>query len=430
MAYYADVIIDISKEKLDHTFQYKIPEDLAGQIYPGVQVNLPFGRGNRMVCGFVTEVTDYAKYDADKIKEIDSIVKESVAIETHLIALASWMRKNYGSTMNQALKTVIPVKQKTKAKERRIICLCAEEEAAKDQLAVFFKKHHTARARLLEELLVHPEISYEIVTQKLNVSSSVIRALEEKGLLKVRLESEYRNPVGHIERKEHKISLNGQQKKAVEEILCGMQKGVCRTYLLHGVTGSGKTEVYMELIADVIKNGRQAIMLIPEIALTYQTVMRFIAKFGNRVSIINSRMSKGERYDQFLRAKNGETDIMIGPRSALFTPFCRLGLIIIDEEHEGSYKSETVPKYHARETAIERAKMSDAFVVLGSATPSVDSYYRAKAGEYKLVEMERRVEGRPLPVCSVVDLREELKCGNRSILSQKLQDLIDRKSVV
>ncbi len=424
MAYYADVIIDISKEKLDHTFQYKIPEDLAGQIYPGVQVNLPFGRGNRMVCGFVTEVTDYAKYDADKIKEIDSIVKESVAIETHLIALASWMRKNYGSTMNQALKTVIPVKQKTKAKERRIICLCAEEEAAKEQLAVFFKKHHTARARLLEELLVHPEISYEIVTQKLNVSSSVIRALEEKGLLKVRLESEYRNPVGHIERKEHKISLNGQQKKAVEEILCGMQKGVCRTYLLHGVTGSGKTEVYMELIADVMKNGRQAIMLIPEIALTYQTVMRFIAKFGNRVSIINSRMSKGERYDQFLRAKNGETDIMIGPRSALFTPFCRLGLIIIDEEHEGSYKSETVPKYHARETAIERAKMSDAFVVLGSATPSVDSYYRAKAGEYKLVEMERRVEGRPLPVCSVVDLREELKCGNRSILSQKLQDLI------
>lgn len=425
MAYYADVIIDISKEKLDHTFQYKIPEDLAGQIYPGVQVNLPFGRGNRMVCGFVTEVTDYAKYDADKIKEIDSIVKESVAIETHLIALASWMRKNYGSTMNQALKTVIPVKQKTKVKERRIICLCAEEDAAKEQLAVFFKKHHTARARLLEELLVHPEISYEIVTQKLNVSSSVIRALEEKGLLKVRLESEYRNPVGHIERKEHKISLNGQQKKAVEEILCGMRKGVCRTYLLHGVTGSGKTEVYMELIAEVIRQGRQAIVLIPEIALTYQTVMRFYAKFGARVSIMNSRLSKGERYDQFLRAKKGEIDIMIGPRSALFTPFLRLGLIIIDEEHEGTYKSESLPKYHARETAVERAAMAGASVVLGSATPSVDSYYKAQKGEYQLIELTGRAASQPLPVCDVVDLRQELQSGNRSILSRKLQDCME-----
>ena len=168
-------------------------------------------------------------------------------------------------------------------------------------------------------------------------------------------------------------------------------------------------------------------MLIPEIALTYQTVMRFFARFGNRVSIINSRLSNGERYDQFERAKNGDIDIMIGPRSALFTPFSNLGLIIIDEEHENSYKSESVPRYHAREVAIEYARMSDAIVVLGSATPSVDSYYKAKTGVYRLLELDKRVDDRPLPKCEVVDLRQELREGNRSILSTRLQELMEER---
>ena len=168
-------------------------------------------------------------------------------------------------------------------------------------------------------------------------------------------------------------------------------------------------------------------MLIPEIALTYQTVMRFFARFGNRVSIINSRLSNGERYDQFERAKNGDIDIMIGPRSALFTPFSNLGLIIIDEEHENSYKSESVPRYHAREVAIEYARMSDAIVVLGSATPSVDSFYKAKTGVYRLLELDKRVDDRPLPKCEVVDLRQELREGNRSILSTRLQELMEER---
>ena len=183
----------------------------------------------------------------------------------------------------------------------------------------------------------------------------------------------------------------------------------------------------MELIAHCIQSGRQAIVLIPEIALTYQTVMRFFSRFGNRVSIINSRLSNGERYDQFERAKNGDIDIMIGPRSALFTPFSNLGLIIIDEEHENSYKSESVPRYHAREVAIEYARMSDAIVVLGSATPSVDSYYKAKTGVYRLLELDTRVDDRPLPKCEIVDLRQELREGNRSILSTRLQELMEER---
>ena len=181
----------------------------------------------------------------------------------------------------------------------------------------------------------------------------------------------------------------------------------------------------MELIAHMLAQGKQAIVLIPEIALTFQTVMRFYNRFGDRVSIMNSRLSPGERFDQFERAKNGDVDIMIGPRSALFTPFSKLGLIIIDEEHESSYKSETLPRYHARETAIERARMCGASVVLGSATPSVESYYKAKTGEYELLELKHRVAEKPLPKVEVVDLREELKAGNRSILSVRLQELME-----
>lgn len=424
---YADVIIDISHEKLDRPFQYRIPAHLKEAVYPGVSVKVPFGKGSRILQGFVIDLKEKAEFVEDKIKEIASVEGDSVDIETQLIVLAAWMRRNYGATMNQALKTVIPVKKKTKAVEKRLICLRIEKTEAETFLAECKRKHHTARARLLEQLLLYPQLSYEIVTGKLNVNTSVIRALEEKNIIKVIREVDYRDPIRHMKHIGYQITLNSMQQAAVDAVLQNMKQGIQKTYLLHGVTGSGKTEVYMELIADVIAAGGQAIVLIPEIALTYQTVMRFFGRFGNRVSIINSRLSSGERYDQFLRAKNGEIDIMIGPRSALFTPFARLGLIIIDEEHEGSYKSETLPKYHARETAIERARMAGASVVLGSATPSVDSYYNAKNGTYQLIEMQHRVAQKPLPVCHVIDLREELKNGNYSILSRKLQQLIEER---
>ncbi len=422
---YANIIIDISHEKLDRSFQYRIPEDLYAQVYPGVAVNVPFGKGNRQIRGFVIEVTERAEFDPGKLKEIDSIASDAMAIESQLIALAAWMRRNYGATMNQALKAVIPVKRKAKAKEKRMVCLIMEKEAARAQLEEFTRRHNTARARLLEELLAHPEISYEIVTGKLNITANVIRALEEKNILKVVHEVDYRNPVGHLQQTGRQVELSEAQRQVTDRVLADLHQGIHKTYLLHGVTGSGKTEVYMELIADVVSQGKQAIMLIPEIALTYQTVMRFYGRFGGRVSIMNSRLSYGERYDQFLRAKKGEIDIIIGPRSALFTPFLQLGLIIIDEEHEGSYKSETLPKYHARETAIERARAAGASVILGSATPSVDSYYKAERGEYQLLELKKRVADKPLPVCNVIDLREELRAGNHSILSRRLQQLIE-----
>lgn len=422
MAKYANIIVDISLDKLDKTFQYYIPDTLREQITPGVQVVVPFG--NRTLTGYVVEITDEAEFDKTKLKPVLSVTEGSVAIESQMIALAAWIRKNYGGTMNQALKTVLPVKKETKAKQSKTIRLLLSEEEAKEQLAVFEAKHNTARARLLKELIVHGSLNGTVVTKKLHIQASVIRALAQKGILVEERAMEYRNPIRTKTGAKYNKVLTEEQQTVCDTVISDMKQQTRKTYLLKGVTGSGKTEVYMELIAHVVGTGKQAVVLIPEIALTYQTVMRFYERFGEQVSILNSRLSAGERYDQFVRAADGDIDIMIGPRSALFTPFTNLGLIIIDEEHEGSYKSENVPRYHARETAIARAKMCGASVVLGSATPSVESYYAAKEGKYELLTLSKRVHEKPLPECEIVDLREELKKGNRSILSTRLQELL------
>ena len=423
MAQYANIIVDISHEKLDKTFQYKIPERMRERLVLGMQVYIPFG--NRKVKGYVVELTDEAEYDVTKLKDIIGIVTDSIPIESQLIALAGWMRKNYGGTMNHALKTVIPIKKKMTAVEHKTVRLLLDSIEARNQLAEYERKRNVARARLLKELIVQQELDWEIVTKKLNVSGAVVRAMEEAGILSIDSENAYRNPVERLDSKGYHLTLNDAQQAVADVVTANIDRDIQKTYLLKGVTGSGKTEVYMELIAHVLTQGKQAIVLIPEIALTYQTVMRFYNRFGDKVSIMNSRLSAGEKFDQAQRAKKGDISIMIGPRSALFTPFQKLGLIIIDEEHESSYKSETLPRYHARETAIERARMCGASVVLGSATPSVESFYKAKQGEYELLELTQRVAEKALPQCYVVDLREELRMGNRSILSNQLQELME-----
>ena len=244
------------------------------------------------------------------------------------------------------------------------------------------------------------------------------------GIVEVRSEDMYRNPVRNVSGERKHIELNEQQKNAVDKIISDYDNGDYKTYLLHGVTGSGKTEVYLEAIEHVLSQGRQAIVLIPEIALTFQTVQRFYHRFGDKVSIMNSRMSKGERYDQFLRAQRGDISVMIGPRSALFTPFSNIGLIVIDEEHEGAYKSETVPRYHAREVACHIAEEAGASVILGSATPSMESYYAAMNGYIELIKLDSRAGSGELPSVDIVDLREELRLGNRTIFSNRLRELM------
>lgn len=424
---YADIIVDITHEKLDKVFQYSIPSELEGVLQIGMEVVIPFGRSNKEIRGYVTGFSQKPGYDQSKMKPVLRVAKDSVAIESRLVALAAWMKEHYGGTMIQALKTVIPIKKQERAKEKKRVRLLLDEEAGKQQLDLFLHKNQKARARLLAALLDQPEQDYDLLTKKLNVTRTVVRALEEQKMISLEAEKVFRNPIRHQEHDRKPPEFTAEQQHAINIFREDYQKGIRQTYLVYGITGSGKTEVYMEMIAGVLARGAQAIVLIPEIALTYQTVMRFYGRFGDRVSILNSRMSPGERYDQMERVKAGEVDVMIGPRSALFTPFERLGLIVIDEEHESAYKSEQVPRYHARETAIERAAREGASVVLGSATPSLETFYACRSGRFQLLELKKRAGFGELPQVYVEDMRNELRAGNRSMISDRLKNLMDSR---
>ena len=427
---YADIIVDISHEKLDKPFQYRVPERLRDSLEIGMCVTVPFGNGGRRLKGYVIEIGEDCKFDPQRTKDILEITTKNAGVEDRLIALAGWIRKNYGSTMIQALKTVIPAKQTVKRLEHRTLQRLMNREEIISLLGESCRKKQMAKERLLRELVEQEEIPYEWVTGKLGVSAQTVRGLEKAGAVRVVSTESLRNPVRLAQENEEANArqmrpvLSAEQRRIAEEILADFDAGSPGTYLIHGITGSGKTEVYMQIVEEMVSRGRQAIVLIPEIALTYQTLLRFYRRFGSRVSVMNSTLSPGEKYDQCERAKNGEIDVIIGPRSALFTPFPKLGVIIMDEEHENSYKSEATPKYHARETAARLAGMCGASLVLGSATPSMEAYYRAQSGEYKLYTLKERLTGGQLPTVYTIDLRQELKQGNRSIFSRKLQELL------
>lgn len=424
---YADVIIDISHEKVDRPFQYKIPPELSEAVYPGVQVHVPFGKGNAERTGYVVDISEETDYPKEKIKEILSVDARAITAQSNQIQIAYWMKRQYGSTTITALKTVLPVKQKLKQLEKKKVSRCIAGEELLTAIEVCEKKHQVAKARALRAFLTEEVLPYDLLCQKGNVNAATLRSLEKQGYVTIQAENYYRNPVKQQAREETRVSLSEEQRHIIEEILTDYQQGKPNTYLLHGITGSGKTEVYLGVIEQMIGMGKQAIVLIPEIALTYQTLLRFYKRFGDRVSVMNSTLSMGEKYDQMERARKGELDVIIGPRSALFTPFPNLGVIIIDEEHESSYKSESMPKYHARETAIQIAGMQHASVILGSATPSLESYYHAKRGEYKLYKMESRHGNSQLPSVYTIDLREELKQGNRSVFSRRLKELMEQR---
>lgn len=423
---YADVILDLTVKSLDRVFQYRIPERLLGAVQVGTQVLVPFGRGNTVKKGCVVALSADAAFAPDKIKEIAETAPGMIPVEGQLLCLAGWMKERYGSTMSQAIRTVMPVKAAVAPKEEKTLLSLKSPEELAALLAEAERKKYRARVRLYRAFLENGELPWGLTAQKLGLTTAMIRPLEEKGIMKICAKRQSRDPVKEYEREKNAPALNEEQRLAAETVIRDYDAGERKTYLLYGITGSGKTEVYMELIAHVLKEGRQAIVLIPEISLTYQTVMRFYRRFGGRVSILNSRMSAGERYDQLERAARGEVDIMIGPRSALFTPFPDLGLIIVDEEHEGAYKSETAPRYHAREVAIARAKMAGASVVLGSATPSMESFFKAKNGEYTLLTLRKRAKADSrLANVHITDLRAEMAEGNRSVFGRKLRELLE-----
>lgn len=431
MAVYIDVIVDISVNSLDRIFQYRVPEELLDAVTVGCQVNVPFGSGNRRRQAYVIGVDTVLAYDASKIKDILGVTKAPAATG-QLIALADWMHERYGCTMVQALKTVLPVKKSVKEVKRTAYFL-ADREGAQQLLEKSRKsRREKARVRLLEAMLKEGCMSKETVTGVLQISASTMKSILQTGVIREETSQVYRNPVRQRLDGWQEVCLNDEQMNAVASIW--QNAAICREHwsreqgmhLLYGITGSGKTEVYMALMEKVLNESRQIIVLIPEISLTLQTVSRFYARFGSQIAVMNSRLSAGERYDQYMRAKRGEASIMIGPRSALFTPFDRLGLIIIDEEHESAYQSEIVPRYQAAEVAARRAEMSGALVVLGSATPSVAVYQKAREGMIGLHRLTQRARtGSRLPDVKVVDLREEFRMKNRGILSQSLHEAMD-----
>ena len=361
---YAELIVDIKSEALDRAYTYLVPEGM--ELAPGDKVSVPFGRQEKTA--YVLSLSEETDYDAGKIREIRSKVEGAVSVKEQLLALAVWMSEEYGTTLNQCLKTVLPVKRTVRKNRRR----------------------------------VDPLLRYHGIEEIPKLNPEQEAALSE-------LREGYRRcfPEEREERKE------GEDPPS---------------YLLFGVTGSGKTEVYLRILEEVIQSGRQAILLIPEISLTYQTVLRVSGRFQGRTAILHSRMSLGERYEQYLRCERGEVDILIGPRSAVFAPFSGLGLIIMDEEQEGAYKSETAPCYETREVAEKRAELSGCPILYGSATPSLTIYRAALSGRPRLLRLKKRaVPGSCLPKTEIVDLRRELSEGNRSVFSRRLRELMEEK---
>ena len=421
---YAGVIVDISHEKLDKIFQYSVPEDIASVISIGNKVNIPFGAGHRT--GYVVNLSNTPEIDPDKIRPLDGIVKSSTTIDERMIKLAYWMKTNYGSTINQALKTVIPVKEKVKQVNNRTVRLLISPREALS-LSEEYRTSKRKQSEILKFLSNNPVCDYRKVTQQMGQVRQSLTALSDAGLIEIDTQRVFRNELEAAEDFRNVTSLNQEQQVVCDGIIKDYDNNDMTPCLIKGVTGSGKTEVYMEIIQHVLSKGREVIVLIPEISLTYQTIMRFYAKFGNVVSVINSRLSKGEKYDRFELAAQGRIKIMVGPRSALFTPFNNLGAVIIDEEHESAYQSETIPRYHARETAIELARMTGAKVIMGSATPSLETFNRCKSGIYKLYRLDNRAGNATIPDVDVVDLRDEMKKGNRTMFSTKLKSLMQEK---
>ena len=421
---FAKVIVDIANSNVDKLFTYSVPDDMA--LSPGQRVLVPFGRGNKPIEGFVIELA--AECDASfTVKAVIKPCEPYTVLLPDMLKLSDWMSAAYHCTRCDSLRVMIPAKLRgSRVKEKKVRTLHISE--AVDRAAVrasMLRSDGTAKApKQLEvfDLLNTPGI--ELTPSDINAfipgASSAIAALIKKGVLAEDGREVYRDPFSGSEPEpSDPLPLLPEQAAALQKINSAAPGEVL---LLHGVTGSGKTEVYMQAIADALEKGGGAIVLVPEISLTPQTTDRFRSRFGDSVAVLHSHLSDGERYDEWRRIRFQKARVVVGARSALFAPVERLSLIVIDEEHEPSYQSELTPKYSAAETAIRRARLTGARLVLGSATPSLTSYYRAKKGQYTLIEMPERKNGVPLPHVDIVDMRQEFLSGNNSIFSALLKE--------
>lgn len=402
----AQILVEIKSKSIDKTFTYNIPSSLESCVRVGIRVLVPFG--NRKIEGFVMEV---GNYNTDyKIKNIISVVDVEEVLTKELIEIGKYMSKKTLSSLISCYQTMLP-------------------KALKASYKTNINKKYEIHIKIIDDNYVAKTNAQKIILDKIkdnNLRSEIIKLSSSayKTLLKNNVIIEEKKEVyrlsDDIKKEDSNIILNMDQKRVVDTVLNSKDNFV--PYLLHGVTGSGKTEVYMHIIDEIIKN-KEVIVLVPEISLTPQFVSVFKKRFGSIVAIMHSGLSDGERYDEYRKIKEGCVKIVIGARSAIFSPFKNLGLIIIDEEHTDTYKQDNNPRYDAIDIALKRAKYNNIPLVLGSATPSIESYTRARLNVYKLLELKNRIN-KKLPIVELVDMKNEIRKGNK-ILSQKLVDEIN-----
>ena len=410
MYQYAGVVVNNDSVQVDKIFTYKIPITLIGSVHLGFRVKVPFGRGNRTLDAFVLELYEQCD-NVNNIKEIASVCDEIPLLKITDIELVKIMKKKYLCTYLECIKVIIPRGITKGIKKKTALLLTTFKELEGKFLNEPYKN--------IYELIQSNNMKYNKneFSKLYNKSLSSINTMIKYEFLGTREVVINRYSEKNYSRYEEKV-LNEDQKRSVDLIMNSKKK----KFLIHGVTGSGKTEIYMNLVSSMLKDNKQSIILIPEISLTPQMVERFKGRFGRDIAVFHSRLSDGERYDEWMRVKQGNVKIAIGARSAIFLPFENLGLIVIDEEHEASYKSDSDPKFDAREIAYMKCELENCLLILGSATPSVESYYRSTINELELITIDARADGAAMPKVEIVDMREELMNNNRSIFSKSLHE--------
>ena len=419
---YAEVLIEYSSKSIDKTFTYLIPEKLKEKIKVGMKVLVPFGP--KTINGFVTKIknNDDESYN---IKEIDSIVDEYFVLNEELMELGKYLQAKTLCTKITAYQTMLPSSLKVKTHEQDYSKYLTYIELNKTIEET--KQYINNNPRRKKQIEILNKLIEEKKILKNTITSQLTNILLEENLIKITKEQIYR--INNHQIQENNIKLNETQQKAVDSVNLNENN----TYLLHGVTGSGKTEVYVELIKKVVKLGKSALMLVPEISLTTQIVNRFYDKFGDDVAIFHSGLSDGEKYDEYLKILRNEIHIVVGTRSAIFTPINNLGIIIIDEEHSETFKQDTNPRYHAIDMAEYRSKYNNIPLILGSATPSLETMARAQKNVYKYIEMPNRIGTSTLPTVTLVNMVDELKKRNTifsSLLKEKILDRLNKKEQI
>jgi primosomal protein N' (replication factor Y) (superfamily II helicase) len=416
---YAEVIVDIAHEDVDRVFDYIIPDTLA-HIAPGFRVRVPFGPGR--VEGFVMAVKGETSVPPNKMKAIESALDGYPALLPEMVELARWMQAKYHCRLVDGLRVMLPAEMRggrVGDKNEKYAELAVSPEDAGRAMACMGRAPKQAEAMGFL-LMAGGAVSASVLLEEADTTMQALEALQKKGLVTIAERRVWRRPRASNAGQDYAKEPTADQRDVLETLLGTMDGGSEASYLLHGITGCGKTEVYMQCAARALDMGRTVIILVPEIALTPQMTQRFSARFGPLAAVLHSRLSAGERYDEWVRIRQGEARVVIGARSAVFAPVQNLGFIVVDEEHETSFRSEHPPRYDALEVARLRASTHGAVYVGGSATPSLSSYREAELGGLTLLKMTKRIGGATLPEVEIVDLRNELASGNRGVMSARL----------